>query len=141
MRSPEEDQIRMLLRRIATDRWRDLHVPHGFEVEEVDGHVVANPFAPSFRRHSRVKAKLSVPIIYTPEWRWGATRAALPASRENVVRLREWIAALARMTPGHSIEMRAWQVAPDVAPAPYLPSGEPNGPPPDWSVTAVFKVR
>jgi hypothetical protein len=67
-------------------------------------------------------------------------RASLPARRNNLDKLRSWIADRAYHDPIGRLGLRVWDVTPDEAPAPYLPEGKPAGPPAHWSVTATFEV-
>lgn len=132
------DLVRQTLATINEHRRRDLHVPHGFVVGDLAERDEPNPFAPDGLMNWRVVATLAVPVIYSPDSSRGLVRAALPATRENVVTLREWISQEVRLLPAARVRLRSWIVSPDEAPAPYLPSGQPNGPPADWTVIATF---
>lgn len=134
------DLVRQVLASIGGHRWRDLHVPHGFVVERLVERDVPNPFAPEVLVHQRVVATLAVPVIYSPELSHGRLRAARPASRDNLDALRGWITQEVGELSAARVSLRDWTVSPDEAPEPYLPSGEPNGPPADWMVTAAFDV-
>ncbi len=85
-------------------------------------------------------ADLRVPVLYTPDSTYIPLHAMLPARTDNLDALREWITAAAEAAPAHRAALIDWRVSPDEAPAPYLPSGEPAGPPAKWSVTAVVEV-
>jgi hypothetical protein len=137
---PAQAFLQRILDDIDRHRWRDLHVPHGFSLERISGCWIGNPFTPGALGHSRVTVRLAVPVIYSPEWSAGRLKATLPACRENLDTLCAWIRAHARDTAGPLVELVDWEVSPDEAPAPYGPDGTPNGPPPDWSVRAVFDV-
>jgi hypothetical protein len=139
-REKAEASVRAILADIDGHKWRDLFVPHGFAVGELAAEERDNPFAPGLLTRWEVTAQLDVPVIYSPDSSSGIVRAALPANRDNVEALREWIRACARGAPARRVRLRDWKVSPDDAPAPYLPDGTPNGPPPDWSITAVLEV-
>lgn len=129
-----------LLDQIQGHRWRDLHVPHGFEVADVVSEQMDNPFVPRALSHWRVAVKLRLPILYSPDSSWPTLRAALPAVLDNLESLRAWLVAEALgATP--RVELREWEVTPDQAPPPYLDDGRPNGPPAYWTVDAVMDVR
>jgi hypothetical protein len=132
--------VRSILDAIDGHRLRDLHVPHGFTVEDVAAEERANPFAPGVLSHWRVTIRLDVPVLYTPDSSRGVLRAALPAHRDNLDALRAWIVENARVAPARQVELSDWRVSPDEPPAPYLPTGEPNGPPANWSVGAVIDI-
>lgn len=134
------DLVRQAFASIDEHRWRDLYVPHGFVVQSLTERDQPNVFAPEVLVDRRVIATLAVPVIYVPDSSSGRVRAALPAACDNLVRLREWISHEVRLLPAARVRLRDWSVSPDAAPAPYLPSGEPNGPPADWTVTATFDV-
>lgn len=133
------DLVREALEAIDQHRWRDAFVPHGFKLASITGENHWDPFAPRLVRQ-RVAVRLTVPVLYSPGWSRGRLRAALPAHRDNVDSLRGWIVAELGAVRGACISLGEWQVSPDEPSAPYLPSGEPNGPPADWDVTAVFEI-
>lgn len=135
------DAVRTVFAEIHGHPRRDLVVPHGFEVDDIEVEERRNPFAPEVLRHWRVAATLRVPVLYSPDSSRGIVRASLPAHRENLDALREWVAVGLRTVPARRAELRWWRVTPGEPPAPYLPNGEPNGPPADWTVTAVIDVH
>lgn len=133
--------MRAILADIDGHKWRDVFVPHGFVLGEMTVEEKDNPFAPGLLSRWEITALLDVPVIYSPDSSSGIVRAALPADRDNVDALREWISACAREAQARRVRLRHWTVSPDDAPAPYLPDGTPNGPPANWSVEAVIEVE
>jgi len=138
-RDRAEATVRVILETIDGHKWRDLHVPHGFAVDDIAAAEKTNPFAPNVLSHWRVTTRLDVPVLYTPDPSHGILRAALPAHRDNLDALRTWIIASARAAPVRRFELTDWRVSPDEPPAPYLPTGEPNGLA-NWSVGAVTNI-
>lgn len=135
-----EETVRELLREIHEHPRLNLYVPHGFELEDVTIRERPNFFAPETLTEWSVTAQLSVPVIYNADSSRIPVRASLPACRDNLERLRSWIADRAYHDPIGRLGLDAWDVTPDEAPAPYLPDGKPAGPPAHWSVTAEFEV-
>jgi hypothetical protein len=134
-----EEAVRDLLKEIHEDRLRDLDVPFGFELDDMTVEERPNIIAPALPEWS-IRTKLSVPVIYSPNPSDISGRVSLPACRDNLDKLRSRIADGAYHAPMGRLRLRAWDVTPDEAPAPYLSDGKPDGPPAQWSVTATFKV-
>jgi hypothetical protein len=132
--------VRDLLAEIDQHPRRDLAVPHGFALDRLSVEERANLFAPSVLSTHVVTVEMRVPVIYSPDSTGVPLRASLPAHTNNLEHLRDWIAAAAKAAPAARAELTGWSVSPDEAPAPYLPSGEPAGPPAEWAVTAVVEV-
>lgn len=139
-RGTAEATVRSILEAIEGHKRRDLHVPHGFTVEDIAAEEKTNPFAPSMRSHWRVTRRLDVPVLHTPDSSHGVLRAAVPAHRDNLDALRAWIIESARKSPVRQLELSDWRVPRDEPPAPYLPTGEPNGLPANWSVSEVIDL-
>jgi hypothetical protein len=134
------EAVRDLLKEIREHRWLNLYVPHGFELDDLTVKERPNIFAPETLSEWSISAGLSVPIIYTPDSSGFPLRASLPARRDNLDKLRSWIADRAYRDPIGRLGLHAWDVTPDEAPAPYLPDGKPAGPPAHWWVTATFEA-
>ena len=139
-RADAEAAVMQILAEIDEDRWRDAIVPHGFKLEGIAVEEEPNPFAPTVPSRWHVELNLRVPVIYTPDASRIPIRASLPARRDNLTALRDWITFKAKSACVGRIELRAWNVTPDEAPPPYLASGLQNGPPTDWSVTAALAI-
>jgi hypothetical protein len=142
IRDPAEAEaaVRRILAEIDEHRWRDLVVPHGFRLEDITVEEELNTFEPSVPSRWRVELELTVPVIYTPDASRIPIRASLPARRDNLAALRDWITIKAKSAWIGRMELRAWNVTPDEAPPPYLENGQPNGPPADWSVAAAVDI-
>lgn len=136
-----ETAVRDILAAIDAHEWRDVLVPDGFAIEDVSVEEKRNPFAPDALRHWRVTATLNVPVFYSPDSSSGSSREPLPADRDNVDALRDWIIAEAQRAPVRRAKLRKWQVTQEDRPTPYLQTGEPDGPPDDWTVTAVIDIH
>ena len=130
--------VHAILKEIDAHPWRDLHVAHGFFVQRID----AQPTDSWSGRPAgwTVCADLGVPVLYSPDSSQGIVRAALPATRDNLDALRDWIVASARQSAIGRARLASWRVTPAEAPAPYKSDGTPNGPPADWAVTAVLEI-
>jgi hypothetical protein len=135
-----EQLLRRALAEIREDPRRDLSMPHGFEVERVVAEEVPNMFAPDLLSEKQITIGLRVPVIYSARLGPRGLRARLPAERRNLKALRAAVVSGAR-AQGLRARLREWRVTPEDAPEPYLPDGKPNGPPADWSVTAILEVH
>lgn len=135
-----KETVRGLLEEIHEHPRLRLCAPHGFEVDGLTVEERPNVFAPEVLFQWSVVAELSVPVVYTPDSSRFFVRASLPACRDNLDSLRSWIADRAYRDPAGPLGLRAWDVTPDEAPAPYLPNGEPAGSPARWSVKATFET-
>jgi hypothetical protein len=130
--------VEAVLEEINAHRWRDVHVPHGFYVRDIE----AEPTDSWLGRPAgwTVCVDLGVPVLYSPDSSRGVVRAALPATRDNLDALRDWIVACARQRTSGRARLASWRVTPDEPPAPYKVDDTPNGPPADWAVTAVLEI-
>lgn len=135
-----EQTVRDLLKEIREHPRLNLYVPHGFELEDVTVEERPNLFAPETLTEWLIAARLSVPIVYTPDSSRVPVRASLPARRENLDKLRSWMTDRAHHDPIGRLGLHGWDVIPDEAPAPYLADGKPTGPPANWSIMATFEV-
>lgn len=135
-----ETAVRDILAAIDAHEWRDVLVPDGFAIEDVSVEEKRNPFAPDALRHWRVTATLNVPVFCSPDSSSGSSTTPLPADRDNLDALRDWIIAEAQCAPVHRAKLRKWQVRQDDSPTPYLPTEDPDGPSGDWAVTAVIDI-
>jgi hypothetical protein len=135
-----EQCTRQLLAELNHHPHRDLFLPHGFEVERVVAEQVPNMFSPALTDGQRITINISVPTIYSAKTGPRGLRADLPAERENLDVLRRAITSGLR-AHGVRADLHGWEVTPDEAPPPYLPDGTPNGPPANWSVTAVLEAH
>lgn len=135
-----ESVVRDLFEEIHGHPRLNLYVPHGFELEDITVEERPNFFSPETLTEWSISAQLSVPVIYTPDSSSVPVRASLPAANHNLDKLRSWITERAYHDPIGRLGLHAWDVAPDEAPAPYLPGGKPAGRPAHWSVTATFEL-
>lgn len=118
--------VHQVLDEISDHRWLNLHVPHGFTVEDV--HVEeGNPAHGDFASR-RVVARLDVPVVYTPR-----NGRASKVWLGNLINLRSWISQLAGTSgPGALID---WQVEHD---SKLSPRHHPPDPDRAWAITATF---
>jgi hypothetical protein len=135
-----ESAVHAVLAEVAAAPRFELHVPHGFVVARVVGELRENLFAPGALIDWRVTAGLLVPVIYSPDSSSGVTRAALPATTDNLENLRAGISAFAARSVDARVTLASWDVNPPTAAPPYRADGTPNGEPANWSVTARFDV-
>jgi hypothetical protein len=134
-----EQHAREILAEIHADRRRGLRMPYGFKVERVASEEIPNMFVPDLLSEQRVTIDMKVPVIYSHRpgpWR---TQACPPADRENLDWLRGAIVSRSRAC-GLRGRLVEWTVTPEEDPPPYHPDGTPNGPPAEWSVTAVLEL-
>jgi hypothetical protein len=135
-----EQRIRELLTEIHEHPLRGLSMPHGFEIEQVVTEEIPNMFAPDLLSEQRITIGLKVPVIYSARPGPRGARACLPADRENLDALRAAISSGVRAY-GLRARLCDWKITPEEVPPPYLHNGTPNGPPADWSVTAVIEAH
>jgi hypothetical protein len=125
-----QQEVRRILGRIATHRWINLWVPHGFSVEDVESELRRNPFAEDLPS-VRVTAFLDMPVVYRPK-----NGRAHTADRTIVETLHAWIQHEAE--DAFRLELLRWDVEPNKDPT---PRGDPNGPDQRWTVKAIFEAN
>jgi hypothetical protein len=129
-----EQAVRELLDQIDKHKLRDIHIPHGFEVESIEGVEESNVFATSLR-HWRVTSVLKVPVIYSYTT---GRNAHLPAKTDNLDALNAAIETLADRSLAH-MHVMGWKVEPE---EPRDPEDEEDGATADesWTVSVELEV-
>jgi hypothetical protein len=127
--SPGATQIvRELLDGINEYKWRNLFVPHGFNVTGLQAAERPSYF-PEDAYHYEVRATLLVPVIYDAR-----NGRAWKASRENLDNLHRWIEEACEKSIAR-LRLVDWVVLPDRDPKPQARQDQDQ----QWQITATFK--
>jgi hypothetical protein len=132
-REQAEQAVQELLDKIDKQKWRDVRIPWGFEIDSVESEEESKVFASSLR-HWLVTVRLSVPVLYDYTTGRGAH---LPVKTDNLDALKAHIDALAQQCWAR-MHLMDWKVEPDEPHDPEAPDGDTAEE--SWTVSVGLEV-